>query len=585
MNMQISDLLDAYEQTLTTPRAVITAALEKCDRVAPEVWIKRLTLAEIEPYLTALEGQSPATRPLFGIPFVIKDNIDLAGIPTTAGCKEYEYLPEKSAFAVQQLIEAGAIPIAKTNLDQFATGLVGTRSPYGACPNAFDPAYVSGGSSSGSAVAVAEGCCSFSLGTDTAGSGRVPAAFNNLVGLKATRGALSCSGVVPACKSLDCVSIFALDTADAQRVFDVAAQFDTDDEFSIEVTQQPAAPVNWTFGVPRADQLKFFGNTVYETAFSDSLELLKKAGGTAVEIDFSPFLEAANLLYSGPWVNERFAAVGEFITAQPDAVLDTTRTIITSGLAIPAPDVFKSMYQLRKLKRLADAVMDSVDLIVTPTAGSCYTIDAVNADPIQLNTNLGYYTNYMNLLEYSAVAVPTRFTERVPFGVTLVAAAGSDHKLLDIAGEVQAASNVGVGKTTNAPCGAYAPVAATIQVAVCGAHLKGQPLHHQLETLKATFVKTTQTADTYRMYAFESDGIEKPGLVKSETGGALYLEIYALTPDAFGRFVELIPSPLGIGTITLSGGESVKSFIAEPIVVELGTDITAHGDWRVYRNA
>ncbi len=584
-SLQISALHKAYANGEATVESVMEYCLQRAGELAPEVWIRKLTAEEVAVYVDALQGESVDTKPLYGIPFVIKDNIDLAGIPTTAGCPDYEFVPEQSAHVVAQLIEAGAIPLGKTNLDQFATGLVGTRSPYGACPNSFDPDYVSGGSSSGSAVAVADGCASFSLGTDTAGSGRVPAAFNNLIGLKPSRGALSCSGVVPACKSLDCVSIFALDAADAQAVFEVANHFDPADCYARELEQAPVISSGWTFGVPKKEQLKFFGSAEYQAAFYESIDMLEKAGGTPVEIDFQPFLDAANLLYSGAWVNERHAAVGAFIEANPQAVLETTRTIIMSGLNIPAPDVFKGFYKLQAFKRIADEVMGSVDLIVTPTAGTPYKIEAVNADPIQLNTNLGYYTNYMNLLDYSAIAVPTVLTPTVPFGVTLVSFAGHDLKLLQLADRLHQVSGLAVGKTDQRPMPLQLPAQKkrTIDVAVCGAHLNGYPLHHQLEELGASFVESTETAPEYRMYAFETGGIAKPGLIRDEEkGGRIYVEIYRLTYTNFGKFVSAIPAPLGIGKVKLKGGAEVCGFIAEPVVAAMGTEITELGDWRKY---
>jgi allophanate hydrolase len=583
-SLQISALLKAYASGEETVESVIEFCMKQAAALAPEVWIRKLTAAEVATYVDALKGESPATKPLYGIPFVIKDNIDLAGIPSTAGCPDYTYLPERSAHVVEQLMDAGAIPLGKTNLDQFATGLVGTRSPYGACPNSFDPAYISGGSSSGSAVAVADGCCSFSLGTDTAGSGRVPAAFNNLIGMKPSKGVLSCSGVVPACKSLDCVSIFALDAADAQSVFKVAGHFDASDCYARELEQAPIIASGWRFGVPKAAQLKFFGNEAYEAAFYKSVQMLEEAGGTRVEIDFQPFLDAANLLYSGPWVNERYVAVGAFIEENPDAVLETTRKIILSGLDIPAPKVFEAMYQLQSYKRVADAVMGSVDVVVTPTAGTCYTIDEVNADPIQLNTNLGFYTNYMNLLDYAAVAVPTAMTGKLPFGVTLVSFAGHDLKLLQLADRLHQVSGMTVGKSGKEPM-PYQPVPArrTVDLAVCGAHLNGYPLHHQLEELGASFVEATETAKAYRMYAFETGGIAKPGLIRDpENGGRIYVEIYRLTYKAFGRFVSQIPAPLGIGKVKLKSGGFVSGFIAEPEVQQMGEEITHLGDWRKF---
>ncbi len=584
INLQITALLKAYRAGTEVIESVMKQCLKVADELPPEVWIQKLTAEEVAVYVQGLEGESPATKPLYGIPFVIKDNIDLVGIPTTAGCPEYAYIPEESAHVVDQLVQAGAIPLGKTNLDQFATGLVGTRSPYGACPNSFDPDYISGGSSSGSAVAVAKGCASFSLGTDTAGSGRVPAAFNNLIGLKPSKGLLSCSGVVPACKSLDCVSIFALDAADAQSVFDVASHFDPSDCYARELEQAPAVSASWTFGVPKNDQLKFFGNEEYNAAFYNSVEMLEKAGGTQVEIDFKPFLDAANLLYSGPWVNERHAAVGPFVDENPTAVLETTRTIICSGLKISAPDVFNAMYHLQAFKRIADKVMTSVDVLVTPTAGTCYTMNEINSDPIQLNTNLGFYTNYMNLLDYAAIAVPTAMTSTVPFGITLVSLAGHDLKLLQLADGLHQVSELKVGKTERRPL-PLRPVLGQgmVELAVCGAHLNGYPLHHQLENLNATLVESTETAPEYRMYAFKTEGVAKPGLIRDlEKGSGIYLEIYQISYKAFGQFISTIPAPLGMGKVKLKSGRRICGFIAEPEVASLGKEITELGDWRNY---
>lgn len=409
------------------------------------IWIYTLSEGELEPYLRRLEECEPSSLPLYGIPFAIKDNIDLKGIPTTAACADYSYVPQKSAYVVDRLIGAGAIPVGKTNLDQFATGLVGTRSPYGACQNSIDPNYVSGGSSSGSAVSVALDMALFSLGTDTAGSGRVPAAFNNLVGLKPSKGVLSTSGVVPACRSLDCVSIFAKSSEDAQRVFDVAASFDTLDPYSRPMSDvQKSIPSRFRFAVPQADQLEFFGDTQAQTLYYEAVKSFEEMGGTAIETDFSPMLEAANLLYYGPWVTERYVALKDMVECKPESFIEVTRTIVESGKSKSAEDYFNAEYKLKAYKRQSDVLMQGVDFALTPTTGTIYTIDEVNADPIQLNTNLGYYTNFMNLLDFSAFAVPAGFRDNgLPFGVTLFAEAFEDRKLL-LLGEryLQKASHV-----------------------------------------------------------------------------------------------------------------------------------------------
>lgn len=440
LNLEIATLREAYLTGAMTPTRLV-ASLDALigQENARHIWIRRLTLDEMMVYAQNLEGQDPASLPLYGIPFAIKDNIDLAGIPTTAACPDYAYTPQSSATVVQQLISAGAIPVGKTNLDQFATGLVGTRSPYGACQNSFDQAYISGGSSSGSAVAVALGLVSFSLGTDTAGSGRVPAAFNNLVGLKPSCGLLSTSGVVPACRTLDSVSIFALTATDAEIVLKSAQGFDADDAYS-RPAGTPLQPLQaaFTFGVPRQDQLAFFDNPETPALFAQAITQLESIGGQAIEIDFAPFLETARLLYEGPWVAERYAAIREFFEAKPEAVFPVTRQIIVGATRFSAADTFAALYKLKAMQRKAAVVWQDVDVILTPTAGTIYTIAQVNADPVRCNSNLGYYTNFMNLLDLSAIAVPTGFqSDGLPFGITLCAQAFGDDRLLKLASCLQ----------------------------------------------------------------------------------------------------------------------------------------------------
>ena len=592
INLQISSLLEGYRTGRFTVEEVIAQCFSVCADMPEKVWIRRLSKAELSTYINALKSVDSASLPLYGIPFAVKDNIDLVGIPTTAGCAAYSYTPEQSAFVVAQLIAAGAIPLGKTNLDQFATGLVGTRSPFGACPNSFDPNYISGGSSSGSAVAVALGGCSFSLGTDTAGSGRVPAAFNNLIGLKPSKGLLSCSGVVPACKSLDCVSIFALDSMDAATVFSVAEKFDQEDCYARKSipNSKSYANADWTFGVPQRDQLKFFGNREYQNAFEKTISMLEASGGIKREIDFSSFVDAAELLYSGPWVNERYAAVGEFIESYTgEAVLKTTSDIILSGKDIPAWEVFYAMYRLQELKRKTDKIMSEVDFLITPTTGTCYKISAVNADPVKLNTNLGYYTNYMNLLDYCAISVPAVMTSVLPFGVTLVAPAGHDKELLIHSGRLHEKSGLNIGTTSIKPLAfpdeLDIPENEKVVLAVCGAHLRGYPLHYQLEELNAAFIGSARTAPNYRMFAFSgSDEVSKPGLIYVASGGSsIYVELYELNYASFGRFTATIPTPLGIGKVKLADGCIVSGFIAEAEVAEIGEDITALADWRKYK--
>jgi len=451
MNLQISHLRNLYLTGSLTPTDLVKQLdAEIGNEDSRHIWIRRLTLSEMMDYAKALENRNVADLPLYGVPFAIKDNIDLAGIPTTAACPEYAYTPEKNATVVQKLIDAGAIPVGKTNLDQFATGLVGTRSPYGACQNSFNTEYISGGSSAGSAVSVALGLASFSLGTDTAGSGRVPASFNNLVGHKPSCGLLSTSGVVPACRTLDCVSIFALTAEDAAHVLDSAQGFDEADAYSRKAIDevQTISEKSFTFGVPKPEQLAFFDNLETPVLFKQAIQQLESLGGKAVEIDFAPFLETARLLYEGPWVAERYAAIRDFFESKPEAIFPVTKKIIGGATQFSAADTYVSQYKLKALQRKSEAVWQSVDIIVTPTAGTLYTISEVNAEPVKCNSNLGYYTNFMNLLDLSATAIPTGFQQNgLPFGITICAQAFKDKQLLALAAKLQKHSAKTLGAT------------------------------------------------------------------------------------------------------------------------------------------
>jgi allophanate hydrolase len=547
------------------------------------VWIHRLSMDAICGYVDALSGHDPAGLPLYGIPFAIKDNIDLAGAPTTAGCPEYAYQPQQHAYVVQRLIDAGAIPIGKTNLDQFAVGLNGTRSPHGACRNAYDPAYVSGGSSSGSAVAVALGQASFSLGTDTAGSGRVPAAFNNLVGVKPTRGWLSNRGVVPACRSLDCVSVFSLNNADAGTVLSVAAGYDEQDSYSRPMAAYRfdfGSAATFRFGIPRADQLQFFGNRQAAALFARSCDALRAIGGNAVEIDFSPFLNAARLLYEGPWVAERYAAISEFFDARPEVINPVVREIVGAAKRFSAADAFTGMYRLEALRREAALVWDSIDCLVTPTAGTIYRVSEMESDPIRLNANLGYYTNFMNLLDCAAVAVPAGFQDNgLPFGISLAAPAHQDVPLLHLAERLE------TGSVMSAEAQMKEASPGRVRVAVCGAHLEGLPLNHQLVTRGAHRVARTRSSPDYRLYALPGGPPHRPGLVRvanGETGSAIEVEVWEMAAREFGSFVAGVPAPLGIGTLTLADGSQVPGFICEQYAVADAEDITRFGGWHSY---
>jgi len=588
--LDIGTLRNAYLCDKITPKQLIEHLLEKIQTDSHHVWIHRLPDATLHQYADALEGKNPHDLPLFGIPFAIKDNIDLAGVPTSAACPAYAYWPERHAYVVQRLIDAGAIPIGKTNMDQFATGLNGTRSPYGVCLNAFDPDFISGGSSSGSAVAVALGYVSFALGTDTAGSGRVPAAFNNLIGHKPTGGWISTSGCVPACRSLDCISIFALTAEDAERVLISAAVHDTSDPYARMIQGHDfdfgRAP-QFRIGVPREQDLAFFGNTETPILFSTAIERARALGAELIEIDLSPFLETAKLLYEGPWLAERYAAIGEFMDTHADALLPVTRKIIEGGKRWSAADAFNASYQLRTLKHRCDAVWNDVDAILAPTAGTIFSIADLEADPIKPNANLGYYTNFMNLLDYAATAVPAGFqTNGLPFGITFFAPANQDAPLLHLAARWQRSSALplgAVGQTLPDASVISGLPSGQVRVAVCGAHMLGLPLNWQLGSRGARLISGARSSPDYKFYALAGGPPYRPGMVRVTSGGAsIEMEIWELPVREFGSFVAGIPAPLGIGTVTLEDNTQVQGFICEATEARNAEDITHYGSWRAY---
>jgi allophanate hydrolase len=597
-SLLIGDLLAGYRAGRFSPVDIMGRVLDNIAQ-APDrhVWIALLPRARVLEMAQALMSRPPESLPLYGVPFALKDNIDLEGMATTAGCPDFAYDPKESAHVVQKLVEAGAIPIGKTNLDQFATGLVGTRSPHGACQNSFDPAFISGGSSSGSAVAVATGMVSFSLGTDTAGSGRVPAAFNNLIGLKPTCGALSTRGVVPACRSIDCVSIFALTAADAACVYTVAQGYDSKDPYSAACGRRAAAVAQIAgkgtlhgvrLGVPRTSQLEFFGDREYARLFDRTVARLEALGAQRVDIDFEPFLAAARLLYEGPYVAERYCAVGDFLERHPQSVFPVTRQIISGGRNPTAVDAFRAQYRLMELKRTALESWATMDVLVTPTAGTIYRIDQINADPVRLNSNLGYYTNCVNLLDLAAVSVPVGFrSDGLPFGVSLVGPAGSDLELLRFADKLHRATVERLGALTvafPAPEPRPAPqLNEWIYVAVCGAHMEGLALNHQLTNRGAVMSRKTRTASMYRVFALPGGPPHRPGMVRVSSGGAaVEVEVWSVPASKLGSLIAEIPAPLGIGRIELEDGSRVAGFICEGYAAEGAEDITSLGGWRAY---
>jgi allophanate hydrolase len=593
-NMSIASLRAAYLSQSLKPLDVLADIRERAaENAEHNIWIHLLSEAELSPYLKALEEKDPQSHPLWGIPFAIKDNIDLADIATTAACKEFAFVPTRSAQVVQQLIDAGAIPVGKTNLDQFATGLNGTRSPWGACKNSFNPEYISGGSSSGSSVAVALGLASFSLGTDTAGSGRIPACFNNLVGVKPTLGLLSATGMLPACRSLDCMTIFAYSAADANAVLSVAEGFDATDAYSrknpfLNQSRQFGERTGaLTIGVIAKSQLKFFGDEAYEKTYWQTLDALSKQDIEFVEVDYAPFEEAAKLLYEGPWVSERYLATMPLIEEQPDAMFPVVREIIEKGKTPLATELFSAEYRLQALKQRCSEQLERVDCLLTPTAGRCFTIDEMLAEPIKRNSELGYYTNFMNLCDMSSVAVPMAFADNgLPFGITLVGPKFGDRELLAIAQRLHKPAELGLGATGFIDGSvelATTNNTKTIDVLVCGAHLEGLPLNWQLTERRAVLKESTFTAPVYRMYALAGGPPFRPGLVlDKELGAKIEVEIWSVPAEEFGSFVNGIPAPLGIGKVQLVDGRSVSGFICEPYGLEGAKEITQLGGWRAY---
>jgi allophanate hydrolase len=560
----------------------------------PALFISLRAKEEALKRAAALEAAGPAGKPLYGVPFAVKDNIDVAGLPTTAACPAFAYRPERSAFVVERLERAGAIAIGKTNLDQFATGLVGVRSPYGVPRNALRADLIPGGSSSGSAPAVSAGLVPFSLGTDTAGSGRVPAALNGIVGLKPSLGALSTSGVVPACRTLDTVSIFAGDVDDAFLAYEIAAGFDAADPFSrsFPTPTRSAAPAHPRIGAPRSDQRKFFGDALAESAFSADLDRIANLGATIVEFDIEPFYAVAHALYDGPWVAERYAATKTLIESNPEAFHPVTRQIIEGARKYDAVAVFQAFYKLAALRRETERVWSQFDVMVVPTIPRPYSVAEVMTDPIALNSNLGTYTNFVNLLDLAAIAAPSGLrADGLPSSVTLIGPAGSDGFLAGLARQVQLRSGAPIGATgahvVAPPASVLRAPPGRIEIAVVGAHLSSLPLNRELIALGAAFLREVETIPAYRLFALNGTRPPKPGLLRVAQGDghAIAAEIWALDTASFGAFVADIPPPLGIGTIDFSDGASAKGFLVEAAAVNGARDVSEFGGWRAYMNA
>jgi allophanate hydrolase len=591
--LDLTSLRAAYRQGMT-PLDLVEAVIER--RAAskdPAIFITSTPDEQLRAAAGDLMARAPKANslPLWGVPFAVKDNIDVAGLPTTAACPAFAYKPTADATVVARLKAAGAIVIGKTNLDQFATGLNGTRSPHGAPRSVFDARYISGGSSSGSSVAVASGLATFALGTDTAGSGRVPAALNNLVGIKPTPGLLSNSGVVPACRSLDCVTIFAGTVGDGVAIRKVAEGFDPTDPFS-RAPEWASLPVSGLrVGILGGVEREFFGDVEVERLYDLAIERASALGVTIVPFDYAPFREAAALLYEGPWVAERLAAVEDFLATNADDFDPTVRKIIEAAKGKTAVDAFNGRYRLEELRRRTQAEWKEVDVLLLPTAPTTYTVADMKADPIVLNGRLGRYTNFVNLLDCAAIAIPAGFANNgLPAGVTLVAPAFSDDALAPLADALHRAAASGMGVDRHASISEASRVGPVedgfVPIVVVGAHLTGMPLNHQLTGPGGRLLKSCRTAGDYRLFALPDTVPPKPGLIREPgfDGPGLEVEVWMMPPDAFGHFVQNIPGPLGVGKVTLDDGSSVSGFLCEMYAIEFARDITHLGGWRAYVN-
>jgi allophanate hydrolase len=576
--------------TLSPAQTVARSFARIRDHNDPAIFISLRDEKEALTEAQNLAAKDAAELPLYGVPVAVKDNIDVAGLPTTAACPAFAYSPAHDATSVARLRAAGAIIIGKTNLDQFATGLVGVRSPYGIPVNPMRGDLIPGGSSSGSAVAVSVGLVPLALGTDTAGSGRVPAMLNNIVGLKPSLGLVSTAGLVPACRTLDCVSVFSLTVDDAMTALIAMAGPDGADPFSRNraLSATTAFPKLLRLGVPRNGQLIFFGDKASETAYGDALKRWTALGADLVEFDLEPLYETARLLYEGPWVAERYLVIRNLLASSPDSIHPVTREITIAGARLSAADTFSALYRLQALRRIAERAFANIDALVLPTAPTVYSTAQVLANPVELNSRLGTYTNFVNLLDLSGLALPAAMRpDNIPFGITLLAPAGHDAQLASIGRVFHADTKLTIGsKGLPQPPLAMVPARPSgdeIAIAVVGAHLSGMALNSELKALGGRLLEAARTAPDYRLYALDTSP-PKPGMLRvaSGAGSSIELELWALSAASFGKFVAAIPPPLSIGTIRLADGSGVKGFIVEAADVDGARDISAFGGWRAF---
>ena len=591
MTETVAAIVAAHRAGQLTPAQTVARSFARIrEHNDPAIFIslrnEKTAVAEAE----ALAARDAATLPLYGVPVAVKDNIDVAGLPTTAACPAFAYTPSRDSTAVARLRAAGAIIVGKTNLDQFATGLVGVRSPYGVPVKPLRADLIPGGSSSGSAVAVSTGLVPLALGTDTAGSGRVPAMLNNIVGLKPSLGLISTAGLVPACRTLDCVSVFSLTVDDAVTALDAMAGPDSADPYSRDrpLATLSAFPANLRLGVPRAGQLIFFGDKAAEAAYGEALKRWTALGATLVEFDLEPLYETARLLYEGPWVAERYLVIRDLLASSPDAIHPVTREITIAGARLSAADTFAALYRLQGLRMVAGRAFAGIDALVLPTAPTVYSTAQVLANPIELNSRLGTYTNFVNLLDLCGLALPAAIRpDDIPFGITLLAPAGKDAQLASIGRVFHADTRLPMGaRSLPQPPLAAIPTGLCgdeIAIAVVGAHLSGMALNGELKALGGRLLEAASTAADYKLYALATTP-PKPGMlrVKAGTGSSIELELWALSAASFGKFVAAIPPPLSIGTVRLADGRGIKGFIVEAADLDGAREISAFGGWRAF---
>jgi allophanate hydrolase len=587
----VAAIVAAHRAGTASPTQTVARSYKRIrDHDDPAIFISLRDEKEAIAEAEALSAKDATHLPLYGVPVAVKDNIDVAALPTTAGCPAFSYLPSHDATAVARLRAAGAIMIGKTNLDQFATGLVGVRSPYGTPKNPMRGDLIPGGSSSGSAVAVSAGLVPLALGTDTAGSGRVPAMLNNIVGLKPSLGLISTAGVVPACRTLDCVSLFSLSVDDAMTALAAMAGPDDADPYSRNrpLAEMSGFPGNLRLGVPRDGQLIFFGDKAAEKAYGDALKRWTALGATLVGFDLEPFYETARLLYEGPWVAERYLVIRDLLASSPEAIHPVTRDIIVAGSRLGAADTFAALYLLQALRKIAERAFASTDALVLPTAPTAYSTAQVLANPVELNSRLGTYTDFVNLLDLCGLALPAAIrSDGIPFGITLLAPAGNDAQLASIGRVFHADTKLTMGATgLPQPPLASLPVGVRgdeIAIAVVGAHLSGMVLNGELKALGGRLLEQARTAPDYKLYALDTTP-PKPGMLRvaAGAGSSIELEVWALPAAAFGKFVAAIPPPLSIGTVRLADGRGVKGFIVEPADIAGARDISAFNGWRAF---